>query len=84
MLSVFACCHEADGSIVNVAKDEALTFVWGEVGQIVQFAAHLVGVGGFDKRFLFCLTCKLIVLMRSTAWPLIKGGFSAKSDLFRA
>ena len=31
-VSVLVYSHETDGSVVNVAKDEALTFVWGKVG----------------------------------------------------
>ena len=31
-VSVFVYCYKADGSVVNIAKDKALTFVWGEVG----------------------------------------------------
>ena len=38
-ISVFAHSHIADGSVVYVAKDETLAFIWGEVRQ-TWFAKH--------------------------------------------
>ena len=43
-VSVFVCSRKADGRVVVVAKDEALSSVWGEVGQArsLQFAELVV------------------------------------------
>ena len=46
-VSVLVSSHETDSRVVDVAKDEALAFIWAEVGQagFLRFAKHVGGVG---------------------------------------
>ena len=47
-ISVFVYYYEADCSIVVIANDEALAFVWAEIGQAAfHFTEHFIGEGGW-------------------------------------